>query len=51
MAKEIERLAKWINQYLKEVGVSTSEVEKEMTNAVRWAYGKLVEEEKNENWR
>jgi len=41
---EIERLAKWINEYLKEVGVSTKEVEKEMTNAVRWAYGKLIEE-------
>jgi len=42
---EIEKLSKLVNEYLKEVGILTKEVEKEMENAIRWAYGEMIKEE------
>jgi len=42
---EIEKLSELIIKYLKDVGLSTEEVEKEIPNAVRWAYAKMTEEE------
>jgi len=42
---EIEKLAKFINEYLKSLNILNKEVEKEMINAVRWAYAKTIEDE------